>query len=239
MIKAITNLKNSTKMLTGSRFIGTVVGVSDPLKQGRINVELDNLTKGIPVPDLPFYPLLIQNSEGGNTEYGKFHVPKLNSRVMVEFLSDDIYSGIVTSVLVNKATKLKPDIFSHTDPRPAKHGIISNFKNQSEYNSDVDGDYPFVSCFVDRIKNWFKVNFLRKEIEAGHFSGTKFKVDEQGNTTLHITGNFKLIVDGDFVSQSTNKTNIITGSHEVLVDGSRTTKVTGTEKKSASAIHLN
>lgn len=239
MIKTITNLKNNTKVLTGSKFVGTVVGVDDPLKLGRVNVELDNLTKGISVSDLPFYHIFIQNNEGGSNEYGKFHVPELNSRIVVEFLSDDIYSGIVISVLVNKVTKLNSDIFSYNDPIPAKSNLISDFKNQSDYNSDVDSDYPFISCFVDRIKNWFKVNFLRKEIEAGHFSGTKFKIDEHGNTTLHITGNFKLVVDGDFVSQSTNKTNISTGSHEVLVDGSRTTQVTGTEIKTASAIYLN
>ena len=69
--------------------IGKVVDNKDPKNYQRVRVEIPGLTEGIPVKDLPFYPL-IKNSSNNNVS----KIPEVNSFVIVQFF-DNIYNGIV------------------------------------------------------------------------------------------------------------------------------------------------
>ena len=72
-------------------WLGTVVDVSDPEKRSRVKVEIENLTNGLSPEQLPWYHIKHPISNGNaNT-----NLPPLNSRVVVEYNTDDIYNGLV------------------------------------------------------------------------------------------------------------------------------------------------
>jgi len=70
--------------------IGKVVDNKDPKHYQRVRVEIPGLTEGIPIKDLPFYPLLKNTPNNNNSK-----IPEINSYVVVAFLDDSIYNGIV------------------------------------------------------------------------------------------------------------------------------------------------
>lgn len=79
--------------------VGKVVDSKDPLHYQRIRVEIPGLTEGIPVKDLPFYPLL-KNTPNNNSS----KIPEKNSYVVVQFFGD-IYNGIVIGNIPGRPQK--------------------------------------------------------------------------------------------------------------------------------------
>jgi len=74
--------------------IGQVVDASDPENYQRIKVAIPNVTEGVPVEELPWYPCLVTSSNNNSTI-----VPDLGSFVLVKFPNGDIYNGIVEGFL--------------------------------------------------------------------------------------------------------------------------------------------
>lgn len=81
---------------------GTVVNNNDPEQLSRIQVELDDLTKGIKKDDLPWYVIFNSSNSSANSSVS---VPRVNSRVVVEFPNGNIYDGVVTNTIVIKPAK--------------------------------------------------------------------------------------------------------------------------------------
>lgn len=77
-------------------FLGTVKDSSDPEQKSRVRVEVDELTKGIPVTELPWYIVLKGTDAGANSSVS---VPRVGSRVIVEFPNNDIYNGLVRNII--------------------------------------------------------------------------------------------------------------------------------------------
>lgn len=80
--------------LKSGTWLGTVKDNNDPLGLHRIKVELDDLSKGISVNDLPWYLVLPTADSKGNSAVS---IPRNNSRVLVEFPEDDFYNGMVVN----------------------------------------------------------------------------------------------------------------------------------------------
>ncbi|BES79819.1 hypothetical protein [Yersinia phage vB_Yru_GN1] len=81
-------------------------------------------------------------------------------------------------------------------------------------------DYPESYGFIDKVKNWLKINQKTKTAEIVHPSLTRIKVDGEGNALIYITGNAKFIVDGD-------RTDYVKGNYDLIVGGNQGNKVGG------------
>jgi len=92
--------------LLKNEFIGQIVDNSDtgfsdtgtPIY--RVRVKIKGLNDKIPTDKLPFYPVLTTNSNSVNQSAT---VPPIGAYVLVKFLDNDFYHGVVTAVLPNKA----------------------------------------------------------------------------------------------------------------------------------------
>jgi hypothetical protein len=69
---------------------------------------------------------------------------------------------------------------------------------QKQFSPDMGDDYPFSWGWMSPAMTWFRENMMKRCAEFVHNSFTKFKVYWNGDTVLHITGNFKIIVEKDF-----------------------------------------
>ncbi len=78
--------------LKNGEWLGTVKDNSDPHGLHRIRVELDDLSIGIPTNDLPWYLVLPSPDSKSNSAVS---IPRVNSRVIVKFPTDDFYNGMV------------------------------------------------------------------------------------------------------------------------------------------------
>lgn len=89
-------IKNAVKKRDSleGRWLGTVKDNADPAALNRIKVELDDLSKGISTEDLPWYIVLTPADSKSNSGVS---LPRVNSRVLVEFPTNDFYNGIVTN----------------------------------------------------------------------------------------------------------------------------------------------
>jgi len=85
--------------LMGGYFQGTVVDKNDPSQASRVKVQLDFLTDEIPKIHLPWYYIEQGISSAPNS---KTDIPKVGSRVIVKFDSEDIMNGTVISGIVSK-----------------------------------------------------------------------------------------------------------------------------------------
>jgi len=91
MNKARLKYRIANRGLENRDWMGTVVDIVDPEKRSRIKVEIANLTEGLKPEQLPWYHIK-QPVNNGNTNTT---IPPLNSRVIVSFINDDIYNGMV------------------------------------------------------------------------------------------------------------------------------------------------
>ena len=99
-----------------------------------------------------------------------------------------------------------------TWPEPKFSGaVFTSPIDQQDANYTVNEDYPETYGFIDKVKNWFKINQKKKYAEFVHSSGSALKIDQFGNVTIHIKGNLKFIIEGD-LSES------IHGNEDHIVD---------------------
>jgi len=109
-------------------------------------------------------------------------------------------------------------------------------------SGDMTQDYPESYGWIDKIGNWFKANKHpdKKTVEFVHNSGSKFKIDKDGNVFAHITGNLKLIVDGDTFTQTKNAGHVYKGGRYTRVNNNEETQVGGqTIHRSAADNRIN
>lgn len=97
----ILNIKDAIKQRNSldGEWLGTVVNNNDPLGRSRVQVKLDDLTKDIPNSDLPWYLVVNHPNTSSNSHVS---IPRISSRVLVEFPNNNIYDGIVTKTIVIK-----------------------------------------------------------------------------------------------------------------------------------------
>lgn len=97
--RKVAHLLESSNDLSKGFYNGTVVDNEDPDELSRVKVEIPTLTKGIPIDKLPWYSI---KSPPHATPNSKTSIPTLGSEVVVEFMTDDIYNGQVSYIVVSK-----------------------------------------------------------------------------------------------------------------------------------------
>lgn len=182
------------KIINDKLYIGTVVDNNDPLKLFRVRVSIPGLTDQLSNDDLPWYVLNNSISFGKIKGHSSHIIPDVGTEVTISFPWNDIYHGLVTGrygASSDEFEKITP-----TDPS-IPNLKITEPKMQTDYTSDFRENYPNSAGFLDSLKNWFRLDKLKRTFEVvGYaFNSCKFKIDKDGNITLHITGKLKVVVD--------------------------------------------
>ena len=211
LIRPYGNLGESSSPSEYNTYIGVVADNNDPLKLGRLKVDIevyDNLT----VNELPWaYPLL-STFLGNSPNSISFNVPEIGSQVRVSFPTKDIYA-------------------------PYYSGCEMNEENKCTF---FDEDYPNCYGHKDSKGNFMKINKRTGESTFQHSSTSNLQVIQDGTMAVtnpngasivfDIADNISLNdirtfqVDADTVAIKTgmmtvdSKTTTFTG--DVVVDGS-------------------
>lgn len=223
------------KPLDTITYIGVVEDNADPKGLYRARVRIDRLFgEDIPKEKLPWYFPKFPVGQGS----GSFAVPDIGTTVTVVFPTKDIYMGVIDGVLYTEATVSKnPDMIKE-DPiidlklsvEDILAGKLPTMTKQKPCSGSSDTNYPHSLGFVDKVlKWWWRADKKEKSFEAVHPSGSMGKIDKDGNVTLHITGNLKFIVDGDFIAQFKNINKMVSGSENI--------KISNGQEITASTVH--
>ncbi|EJF07104.1 hypothetical protein ThvES_00008090 [Thiovulum sp. ES] len=238
-------------------FIAEVIDNNDPKKLSRVKVHIKGLTEQIPKEDLPFYPILQPVGIGGSAYSSFSSIPDINTQVIVTFPHRDIYHGIVIGILSNQRTR-QDDRHSTSNSKCPTSGTLKGTPNETIeskhvkgklgedqtisdkrftspkdtcLNADFNEDYPTSYGWIDRLLNFFKINRTKQELTLHHSSGSFAKIDADGNLYVHITGNTKIVTDGDYtslikgssdISIETNSYNHVKKDRETVTDGNTT-----------------
>lgn len=92
MIKFQKSLTVNKFNYSDSYFTGVVMGNEDPLGFNRVQVAVSGLTDELNAEDLPWYCLFKSPSSGNNSNSS---IPQIGSKVLVRFLDESVYNGIV------------------------------------------------------------------------------------------------------------------------------------------------
>jgi len=222
--------------------IGTVVACDDVKGLGRVQVELPGITKGTPKQSLPWYHCMHPVGLGGSTYSSKFSVPQVNTQVVVWFPKKDVKTGVVIGVIMNRVTfpDNKGNLASdYIMPTSSENHFTENWDKtdegaagQSHFSPDMSEDYPFSWGWVTPAMTWFKENMMKRTVEFVHNSFSKFKIFGNGNTVLHITGNFKLIVEKDFYIE-------VRGSKDTITFNDSYDHVIGNRVDATEKMHMS
>ena len=98
--------------LVGKYFVGVVVDNDDSesedgLKLGRVRVRIPEIFGEIPTAELPWASVLRRVQNGAIANVSTFHVPDVDSRVVVVFDKGDVYSPLVVGELVGSQTNFE------------------------------------------------------------------------------------------------------------------------------------
>lgn len=220
-------------MIDNRVYIGTVVDNSDPAKLSRVRVEIPELTANIAKDHLPWYPINYSVGFGKSGNLSGLIIPDVGSEVTVIFPYKDIYHGLVTGRygITNKDFEVIP-VTEPIIPNPK----VTSPHDQKDYSSDYRLNYPNSSGFFDSIKNYFRLDKMKRtfELVATAFNSCKFKVDKDGNITLHITGKLKVVVEKDVtyhckantecITERDQRTYVMKNRYD-LTDGNHTEKI--------------
>lgn len=146
---------------------GTVKENIDPLKLGRLKIEVSNLLVGSTV-DLPWsYP---QNPYGlgGASDSSGFSVPEIGSELIVVFPFDNIYAPVYSGY----------------------------WQNALNHQTDFNESYPETYGFRDSTGTVFKINKNVGYVELVHQSGTKIMINTAGDMMFDIKGGLHFQVAG-------------------------------------------
>ena len=180
--------------------VGKVIRNDDPMKQGRVKVEIPSFTEGLPESVIPWSHQMFPIGTGTTDGIPSFKIPALDTQVVMIFPEKDIYSSFYIGELVYDTHKLE----------------------------ELLSDYPETYGFIDKMKNKYWVNMAQGTIDMHHHSGTHVNIEDDGTINLdgvvdlniNITGNSTLNIDG-------NSDITIGGNLTSNVGGDQTTDITG------------
>lgn len=238
---------NKGENLVGKMYIGTVEDNMDPKKMGRVRVRIEYLfgtSDDVPTTDLPWWDVKLPVGLGARGDSSSFAVPEINSTVTIMFPYEDVNFGIVDGIIrseqqiinqTNRISKEEPakavppfnrvDKTESGDWQGRELNTGASMSSFDDWKQDSSEDYPESYGWIDKIGNWFKTNKTKKTIEFVHSSGSKFKIDQEGNAMIHITGNLKMFVEGDYHTEVTNGGHIYTGARYTRVSSTEETQV--------------
>lgn len=185
----------------GITFYGKVVDNNDPSQIRRVRVAIPEIYGDAPPEELPWaMPKCPPSGTGQTSTFGTYGVLDVGSEVWVEFQQGDPHFPVVVGVALNKSTQKQTELVNY----PHRYGM-----------DDSKG-------------NWIIVDKLTGDVEIGHFSDTRVRIEPNGN--LHVTavadqfiyveGNHNEEVKGNATVQVSGNVNVtVNGNAEVKVDG--------------------
>ena len=98
---------------------------------------------------------------------------------------------------------------------PVVSGLVTNPVDLEDAHYTLKEDYPNSYGFIDKVKNWYRINMAKQKAEFVHSSGTQIKIDKNGNVTIWVTGNLKQVIEGDYTLK-------VKGNADFIINGLRT-----------------
>lgn len=111
------------------KYIGTVVSNDDPKNLGRIKVTVPNLIEG-PTADLPWCVRDKQSTLGSSSSGGIWAVPRVGTKVEIEFLNEDPYFPMYSDA--PDSTGTKPSSFNKDTIGFEEEGFSVVFDRQTK-----------------------------------------------------------------------------------------------------------
>lgn len=163
MIKLSDQMK--TNDLLAVPYRGTVVATDvdavdsagQPKRLGRIKCRVPGLLESTTIADLPWIYAKQPVGLGGRSDSSSFHMPEINSEVIVEFPYRDIYAGFYTGY----------------------------WQNENSHQGFLDENYPNSYGFRDTQNTFLKINKAQKFLEFQHASGARVFIDT--DSTFELT----------------------------------------------------
>lgn len=232
----------------GSRLTeGRVVDNKDPEGLGRVRVEIQGKTDEESVENLPWLDLMLPLHLGASAYTSSFGIPQINTQVVVLFADDNMRSGYVIGAKLNrKSLPNDPAKVSepYKHPQSSEHHYTEAWDTenttQTSFSNDFTQDYRYCWGWVDNAKNWFKVNMVKRCVEFVTNGLLKFKSYANGDTVVHIPGNFKLVVDGDvYFEVRKNMDKIVLNNQYDHTLGNRESQIEGTELRKSNTVIID
>lgn len=193
-------LKNFISTKAGAKeirfFTGKVVNNNDPDKEGKCQIRVYGIFPSeIPDDDLPWSTPDFSFIGGLK---GSFVVPPIDAIVRVYFDNADIYAPFYTTKAFNK--------------------------NQLDFNSDINDDYPDTMVFFETDQGeYFKINRKTRLTTYRHSSGSIVTINEAGSISISTeaadTGDLTIDINGNVNLNVVGNVNVI-AEGTVKVDGS-------------------
>lgn len=186
-----------------AQYLGTVVDVDDPLREGRCRVRVFSMFDGLPDADIPWaVPIQKPAFFGQDAKGGSISIPKVGATVGVRFNNGDLYSPEYTQV-----QELGDDI--KTDLRKS---------DKAEY----EGAHYMLWDGDEQLKMWFTTRRgLTIELKDSYIN-----IDQNSKIEIyHKDGLSSVELDGNVItvnSQSqvnVNSNSIVTSAASVHVNG--------------------
>jgi Type VI secretion system/phage-baseplate injector OB domain/Gp5 C-terminal repeat (3 copies) len=239
---------------------GVVKDNKDPDKLGRIKVKVKELTEGIDDKDLPWAIPLFAHVDGalGGDEFkrsGTFFVPRIGTKVLVEYQDGDPHHPIYSGYTVDDKSKLKEVKKNYPDRSIIRFSngtfILLDVKTneciihspgdmdiivQGDVNTHVHGNMQEICAdskdkAIDKYftgdKDWPIGEAKQSQSKNVKFQGLG-KTDGSGNRHLTVTGDYTMKIDGDRITKiKGNDTTTIKGNQTTTIEGTQTLTVKG------------
>jgi len=121
---------------------------------------------------------------------------------------------------------------------PIVTGVVTNPENLEDSHYSLKEDYPYSYGFRDINGNYYKVNLLKNSIDLTHSSGTRIKIDKDGNMTFHCVGSLKQVIEKDYTLKVKGNLDIlVSGNMANIVGGFRTSNIGGPDISTSAVLH--
>jgi hypothetical protein len=195
--------------ILGKWFVGDVVINDDPLKLSRIKVKIPVLFDEYKNDDLPWVALVRPIFRGNANNAGMFSIPKIGSRVLIQFDKGDIKSGFAFGEIADGVSK----------------------------PTNLHVSYPDSYGWVDEKLNEFIIDTRTDITTIKHSSGTKIVIAANGALTVTTVADATLNTTGNILATATgNITATADGNLAVTVGG--TANVTSTGKATVKSANI-
>lgn len=176
-----------------TKFVGVVVDNNDPTKMQRVRVAIPGKLEGADVEALPWIAAKHTSSFGVGDNYGVLRIPRIGSRVYVQFDGDDLSHGSYDCDVVRESLTFPPELL---DNYPNRYG------------------------FVNPLGDVFYVDLTSGDAFFRRASGTGFVIDSEGSVSLVVAKDLTQVVKGNYnLSIEGNQTVVVKGTSTTQVAG--------------------
>lgn len=179
-------------------FVGVVVSTTDSLKLSRVKCTIAGLIESTNVNLLPYFTIRNSVMFGGLASTQFQMVPDVNSKVLIQFQNNDVYSG----------------------------EILGYWDDSATHNSALDENYPASYGFLDIKGNIFKVNRVTGEIKITHNAGTEIIVHPDGHIELGIDSSEYIVMSTKLKDWISNEIDAKYNSHTHPLPAALATTIT-------------